>query len=72
MNAKELLQTIKDFLNANPEIEVTSNMVTKYDPMVLEKKESFIFFEKDQIGIYKKFKITIEESTPPTDSKNYE
>jgi hypothetical protein len=69
MNAKEFLQTIREFLNKNSEIELTSP--TMYDPNKLEQKVSFIVFGKNELGIYKKFTITIEETAPPVEPERY-
>jgi hypothetical protein len=68
MTAEEFLKLIKEFQESNPNIVVSKSFFTKYDPLVSESKSSFVFFEKNQIGILKKFKIIIEESIPPTNS----
>jgi hypothetical protein len=64
MTAKKLAKTVKDFLGNNPEIKLTSPLM--YDSIVLEKKVSFMAFNKDELGVNTTFIITIEENIPST------
>jgi hypothetical protein len=69
MTAKLLLRIFKALLDTNSGIKSTSTIMN--DPNRLEKKVSFIATEKDELGIYKKFTITIEETAPPVEPERY-
>lgn len=63
MEALELLKIIRDNLDVNSKIELTSP--TMYDKDHLERKVSFSVFEKNDVGVYKRFNVVIEDIFKP-------
>lgn len=59
MEATDLLKIIRENLDSNSEIEMTSQ--TMYDPNKMQYKVSFAVMEKNEKGVYKSFVITVDD-----------
>jgi hypothetical protein len=59
MEAIDLLKMIRETLDSNSEIELTSP--TMYDPIKMQYKVSLAVMEKNEQGVYKSFMITVDD-----------
>ena len=58
MEAIDLLKIIRENLDNNSEVEMTSQIM--YDPIKIQYKVSFAVMERNTQGIYKSFMITVD------------
>jgi hypothetical protein len=59
MEAIDLLKIIRENLDNNSEVEMTSQIM--YDPIKIQYKVSFAVMERNTQGIYKSFMITVDD-----------
>jgi hypothetical protein len=59
MEATDLIKIIRETLDKNSEIEMTSPLM--YDEEKMQHKVSIAVMERNDIGVYKRFIITVDD-----------